>query len=135
MSRRTRPAEETDATKGACARSLSKHVTSVVDTRTRRTDPFASIHAVGTTLRYKRSRDANTTPSQAITLAVENDEVIRLPRPGSGRECLTVRDGRRIAACHRRYVNAGETHNADVCGELLETDLPTVLDREYVTGP
>ena len=37
----TRPAEATDATKGACALALSQRATSKVDTLTRTSDPFA----------------------------------------------------------------------------------------------
>lgn len=131
----TRPAAETDATKGSCARALAQRAVSMVDTRTRRGDPFASRTGVGITLAYTRSRDPNTTPSTAIDHACSMDELVALPRPGSGEACLTVRDARRIAACHTRYREAGEDQHVEACIELLEEGLPTVLDKEYVRGP
>ena len=130
-----RPAAETDATAGSAALALTQRAVSTVDTRTRRDDPFASRSSVGITLAYTRSRDPNTTPSTAIDHACTIDELVALPRPGSGEACLTVRDGRRVAACMRRYQQAGETQNAQACADLLEHGLPRVLDREYVTGP
>ena len=126
---------ETDATKGSCALPLAKRVVSVVDTRTRRSDPFAARPSVGITLGNMRSKDDNTSVSQAIHIAINQGEIIELPRPGSGRPCLTVRDARRIAAAHTRYVEAGERQNARACRERLETGLPQILDRAYVTGP
>ena len=132
----TRPAAETDATEGACALALSQRATSKVDTLTRRDDPFAARPSVASSLRYTRSRDADTTPRQAIRTAIENDHLLALPRPGSGRPCLTVRDARRVAACHNRYRAAGESHNTGVCESLLEDGgLPDVLDVEWVRGP
>ena len=131
----TRPAAETDATKGSAALALAQRAVGVVDTRTRRDDPFTSRTGVGITLAYTRSRDPNTTPSTAIDHACSLNELVALPRPGSGEACLTVRDGRRVAACMRRYQQAGETQNAQACADLLEHGLPRVLDREYVTGP
>ena len=131
----TRPAAETDATRGSCALALSQRAVGIVDARTRRDDPFAARTGVGITLAYSRSRDPNTTPSTAIDHARKMDELLQLPRPGGGKACLTVRDGRRVAACMRRYQQAGETQNAQACVDLLETGLPRVLDREYVTGP
>ena len=130
-----RPAAETDATAGSAALALSQRAVSRVDTRTRRDDPFTARTGVGITLAHSRSRDPNTTPSTAIDHACTIDELVALPRPGSGEACLTVRDGRRIAACMRRYQQAGETQNAQACAALLETGLPEVLDKEYVTGP
>ena len=132
---RGRPAAETDATAGSAALALSQRAVSMVDTRTRRDDPFASRSSVGVTLAYSRSRDPNTTPSTAIDHARKMDELLALPRPESGEACLTVRDGRRIAACMRRYQQAGETQNTQACADLLDHGLPTVLDRKYVTGP
>ena len=131
----TRPAAETDATAGSAALALSQRAVGVVDARTRRTDPFTERTGVGITLAYSRSRDPNTTPSTAIDHARKMDELVALPRPRSGEACLTVRDGRRVAACMRRYQQAGETQNAQACADLLEHGLPRVLDREYVTGP
>ena len=131
----TRPAAETDATRGSCALALSQRAVGIVDARTRRDDPFAARTGVGITLAYSRSRDPNTTPSTAIDHARKMDELVQLPRPRSGEACLTVRDGRRVAACMRRYQQAGETQNAQVCADLLEHGLPRVLDKEYVTGP
>ena len=131
----TRPAAETDATKGSAALALAQRAVSMVDTRTRRDDPFASRSGVGITLAYARSRDPNTTPSTAIDHSCSLNELVALPRPGSGEACLTVRDARRIAACHARYRDAGETQNAEACAALLEEGLPEVLDKEYVTGP
>ena len=131
----TRPAAETDATAGSAALALAQRAVSTVDTRTRRDDPFTARTGVGITLACSRSRDPNTTPPTAIDHAIKMDELVALPRPGSGEACLTVRDGRRIAACMRRYQQAGETQNAQACADLLETGLPRVLDREYVTGP
>ena len=129
----TRP--ETDATKGSCSLPLAKRVVSLVDTRTRKSDPFAARPSVGITLGNMRSKDDNTSVSQAIQIAINQGEIIELPRPGSGRPCLTVRDARRIAAAHTRYVEAGEKQNARACRDRLETGLPQILDREYVTGP
>ena len=131
----TRPAAETDATAGSAALALAQRAVGIVDARTRRGDPFASRSSVGITLAYSRSRDPNTTPSTAMDYACKMDELVALPRPRSGEACLTVRDGRRIAACMRRYQQAGETQNAQACTDLLEHGLPRVLDREYVTGP
>ena len=131
----TRPAAKTDATKGSAALAIAQRAVSMVDTRTRRGDPFASRSGVGVTLAYTRSRDPNTTPSTAIDHARSMNELVALPRPRSGEACLTVRDGRRVAACMRRYQQAGETQNVQACTDLLEHGLPRVLDREYVTGP
>ena len=131
----TRPAAETDATAASAALALAQRAVSTVDTRTRRGDPFTARTGVGITLAHSRSRDPNTTPPTAIDHACKMDELVALPRPGSGEACLTVRDGRRVAACMRRYQQAGETQNAQACTDLLETGLPRVLDREYVTGP
>ena len=131
----TRPAEATDATKGACALALSQRATSKVDTLTRGDDPFADRSEVVSSLRYTRSRDPDTSPSAAVEHAIGQDHLLALPRPGSGRPCLTVRDGRRVAMCHRRYKAAGETTNVDACEALLEDGLPTVLDVAWVTGP
>ena len=131
----TRPAAETDATAGSAALALAQRAVSTVDTRTRRGDPFASRSSVGITLAYSRSRDPNTTPSTAIDHARKMDELVALPRPRSGEPCLTIRDARRIAACHARYRDAGEAQNAEACAALLEEGLPEVLDKEYVTGP
>ena len=131
----TRPAAETDATAGSAALALAQRAVSTVDTRTRRDDPFASRSSVGITLAYSRSRDPNTTPLTAIDHACKSDELVALPRPRSGEACLTVRDGRRIAACMRRYQQAGDIENAETCRELLETGLPRVLPTEYVIGP
>ena len=131
----TRPAEETDATKGACALALSQRATSKVDTLTRGDGPFADRSEVVSSLRYTRSRDADTHPSAAVEHAIGQDHLLALPRPGSGRPCLTVRDGRRVAACHRRYKVAGETTNVDACEALLEDGLPTVLNVAWVRGP
>lgn len=132
---RTRPAAETDATAGSVARALSQRAVSTVDTRTRRSDPFATRTGVGVTLAYTRSRDPNTTPSTAIDHAISMDELVALPRPHTGEACLTVRDARRVAACHHRYREAGETTNAEACAALLAEGLPTVLEKEYVRGP
>ena len=131
----TRPAEATDATKGACALALSQRATSKVDTLTRTSDPFADRAGVMSSLRYTRSRDADTRPSAAVEHAIGQGHLLALPRPGSGRPCLTVRDGRRVAACHRRYKAAGETTNVEACEALLADGLPTVLDVAWVTGP
>ena len=131
----TRPAAETDATDGSAALALAQRAVSTVDTRTRRDDSFTSRSGVGATLACSRSRDPNTTPATAIAHAIKMDELVALPRPRSGEACLTVRDGRRIAACMRRYQQAGETQNTQACADLLEHGLPRVLDREYVTGP
>ena len=131
----TRPAAETDATAGSAALALAQRAVGIVDTRTRRDDPFTARTGVGITLAYTRSRDPNTTPSTAIDHARKMDELVALPRPGSGEACLTVRDARRIAACHARYQQAGETQNAEACAALLEAGLPEVLDKEYVRGP
>ena len=130
-----RPAAETDATAGSAALALAQRAVSTVDTRTRRDDPFTARTGVGITLACSRSRDPNTTPSTAIAHAIKMDELVALPRPQSGEACLTVRDGRRVAACMRRYQQAGETQNTQACADLLEHGLPRVLDREYVTGP
>ena len=131
----TRPAAETDATAGSAALALAQRAVSTVDTRTRREDPFTSRSGVGVTLAYTGSRDPNTTPATAIAHTIKMDELVALPRPRSGEACLTVRDGRRIAACMRRYQQVGETQNTQACADLLEHGLPRVLDREYVTGP
>ena len=131
----TRPAPETDATRGSAALALAQRAVSMVDTRTRKHDPFATRTGVGITLAYARSRDPNTTPSTAIDHARKIDELVALPRPRSGEPCLTIRDARRIAACHARYRDAGEAQNAEACAALLEEGLPEVLDKEYVTGP
>ena len=131
----TRPAAETDATAGSAALALAQRAVGIVDTRTRRDDPFTSRSGVGITLAHSRSRDPNTTPPTAIDHAIKMDELVALPRPRSGEACLTVRDGRRVAACMRRYQQAGETQNTQACADLLETGLPRVLDKEYVTGP
>lgn len=130
-----RPAAETDATKGSCARALSQRAVGVVDARTRRSDPFAPRTSVGITLAYTRSRDPNTTPSTAMDHACKIEELVALPRPETGEACLTVRDARRVAACHTRYREAGEEQNAAACETLLGEGLPSVLDRAYVTGP
>ena len=130
----TRP--ESDATRGACARALSQRAVGIVDARTRRADPFASRSAVTITLGNCRSRDDETTPGQALSIAIEQGELVALPRPGSGRACLTVRDRTRLAMCHTRYRQAGEDANAAACAERIEAgDVPKVLQREYVTGP
>ena len=127
---------ETDATKGSCARALAQRAVGVVDTRTRKADPFAARSAVGMTLRYTRSRDPDTTPRAAIALAIEQDELVALPRPESGEACLTVRDRTRLAMCHTRYRQAGEDANAAACAERIEaSDVPKVLERAYVSGP
>ena len=131
----TRPAEETDATKGSAARALSQRATSKVDTLTRRDDPFADRSEVVTSLRYTRSRDPDTRPSAAVEHAIGQGHLLALPRPGSGRPCLTVRDGRRVAMCHRRYKRAGEATNVDACEAILAAGLPTVLGVEWVRGP
>jgi hypothetical protein len=124
-----------NATRGACARPLAQRAVSIVDTRTR-SDPFASRSAVTITLGNCRSRDDETTPGQALSIAVEQDELVACPRPGSGRACLTVRDRTRLAMCHTRYRQAGEDANARACAERIEAgDVPRVLDREYVRGP
>ena len=130
-----RPASETDATAGSAALALAQRAVGIVDTRTRRDDPFTARTGVGITLAYTRSRDPNTTPSTAIDHARKIDELVALPRPRSGEPCLTIRDARRIAACHARYRDAGEAQNAEACAALLEEGLPEVLDKEYVTGP
>jgi len=130
-----RPAAETDATAGTCARALSQRATHMVDTRTRRGDPFADRHAVGSTLRYTRSRDPDTSPGAAIRHAISQDHLVALPRPGSGRDCLTVRDGRRIAACHTHYRQADEREHAATCAAMLRAGLPDVLGVEWVRGP
>ena len=131
----TRPAEETDATKGSAARALSQRATSKVDTLTRRGDPFAARPSVMSSLRYTRSRDPDTRPSAAVKHAIAQDHLLVLPRPDSGRPCLTVRDGRRVAMCHARYKRAGETQNVQACENLLASGLPEVLDVEWVCGP
>jgi len=131
----TRPAAETDATKGGPARSLAERAISMVDTRTRKSDPFAARPSVGSSLRYSRSRDPETTPGQAIAIAIERDVLLPLPRPGSGRPCLTVRDGRRVAACCARYQAAGEPANVDACRDRLAAGLPTIHPHPEVRGP
>jgi hypothetical protein len=131
----TRPAAETDATKGTCARALSQRATSMVDTRTRTGDPFTERSGVVSTLRYTRSRDPDTSPGDAIAVAIDHDHLVALPRPGSGRDCLTVRDARRIAACHARYRTAGEAANAEACAALLREGVPEVLGVAWVRGP
>ena len=131
----TRPAEETDATKGACALALSQRATSKVDTLTRGDDPFVDRSEVVSSLRYTRSRDPDTSPSDAVKHAIGQDHLLALPRPGSGRPCLTVRDGRRVAMCHRRYKRAGEATNVNACEAILAEGPPTVLDVEWVRGP
>lgn len=129
-----RNAPETDATRGSAALALAQRATSVVDTRTRRGDPFADKSSVVITLSEMRSRDPNTTPRDAIALAQRNEEVVALPSPTTGRACLTVLDRRRIAACHARYRDAGDERNAAVCERLLrDGELPERLNREYVT--
>jgi hypothetical protein len=129
----TRPTS--DATRGSAARPLAQRAVSIVDARTR-SDPFASRSAVTITLGNCRSRDDDTTPGQALSIAVEQDELVALPRPRSGRACLTVRDKRRLAACAARYRQAGEDANAAACVERIEADgVPEVLEREYVRGP
>lgn len=133
---RGRPAAETDATVGSCARALSQRATSLVDTRTRTGDPFASRDAAIVTLRYTRSRDDDTSPAAALRVAVEQGELVALPRPRSGRACLTVRDRTRLAMCCARYRQAGADANAAACVERIEAgDVPEVLEREYVRGP
>lgn len=131
----TRPAEETDATKGSCALALSQRATSKVDRLTRRGDPFADRSEVIIGLRHTRSRDPNTTPDAAVKHAIGNDHLLALPRPKTSRACLTVRDARRVAACHNRYKAAGESDNAAKCQSLLESGLPSVLDVSWVEGP
>ena len=126
---------ETDATEGSCALALSQRAVGIVDARTRRGSPFASRTSVGPTLACMRSRDPNTTPTTAIAHAIKMDELVALPRPETGRPCLTVRDARRVALCHTYYKRAGETQNTQACADLLEDGLPSVLDKEYVTGP
>ena len=130
-----RPAAETDATAGSAALAIAQRAVSTVDTRTRRGDPFASRSGVGGTLACPRSRDPNTTPSTAIDHACSLNELVALPRPQSGEACLTIRDARRIAACHARYRDAGEAQNAEACAALLGEGLPEVLEKEYVRGP
>ena len=130
----TRP--ESDATRGACARALSQRAVGIVDARTRRADPFAERSAVTITLGNCRSRDDDTTPAAAIRVAVEQNELVALPRPRSGRACLTVRDRTRLAMCAARYRQAGEDANAAACVERIEAGgVPEVLKREYVRGP
>ena len=132
---RTRSAPETDATEGSCALALAQLAVSILDARTRRASTIASRTSLCPTLACMRSRDPNTTPMTAIAHACKINELVALPRPGSGEACLTVRDARRIAACHARYREAGEAQNTEACRELLEAGLPEVLDKEYVTGP
>jgi len=130
-----RPAAETDATKGSAARPLSLRAVSKVDTLTR-SDPFAAYSEVAISLRYTRSRDAETTPTDAIAVARSNDHLLVLGRPRTGEKCLTVRDARRVAMCHTAYRQAGEDANASECADLLEReDLPDVLDLTGVIGP
>lgn len=124
----------TDA-KGSTALPLSKRAVSLVDTRTRIGDPFAAKASVAQTLAGYRSRD-DTTPQTAIALAVKQEEVVRLPKPGGDRECLTIRDKRRLAACSARYRDVGDGELAAACVELVEReDVPRTLERDYVTGP
>jgi hypothetical protein len=130
-----RPAAETDATAGSAARALSQRAVSIVDARTRRDDPFAARPSVASTLRYCRSRDPDTTPAAAIRHAIQQDALLALPRPRTGRPCLTVHDGRRVAMCQARYARADEPAHVDACRDLLAAGLPTVLDREWVRGP
>lgn len=129
----TRP--DSDATKGSAALALSQRATSIVDARTRRSDPFADRSAVAITLSNCRSRDDDTTPGAAIRHAIRQDHLVALPRPGSGRDCLTVRDARRIAACHTHYRRAGEEDHAATCAAMLREGLPDVLGVEWVRGP
>ena len=126
---------ESDATKGTCALALSQRATSIVDARTRRSDPFADRSAVMITLSNCRSRDDDTTPGAAVKHAIRQNHLVALPGPASGEPCLTVRDARRIAACHTSYQRAGESRHAAECQELLESGLPRVLGVAWVRGP
>jgi len=130
-----RPAAATDATKGSAARPLSLRAVAKVDTLTR-SDPFAAYTEVVISLRYTRSRDPDTSPTDAIDIARSNDHLIVLGRPRTGEKCLTVRDARRVAMCHHAYREAGEEANARECAELLDREaLPDVLDVPGVVGP
>lgn len=127
---------DSTATKGTAALPLSKRAVSVVDTRTRRGDPFAAKTAVAMTLARYGSSDPDTTPSTAIDLARKQDELVLLPKPGGDRACLTIRDKRRLAACAARFRDAGDEELAEACIDLVERDdVPRVLERSYVTGP
>jgi hypothetical protein len=131
-----RPAAETDATKGSAARPLSLRAVAKVDTLTRRGDPFAAYTEVAISLRYTRSRDADTSPTDAIAVARSNEHLLVLGRPRTGEKCLTVRDARRVAMCHHAYREAGEEANARECADLLDREaLPDVLDTPGVVGP
>ena len=130
-----RPAAETDATKGSAARPLSLRAVAKVDTLTR-SDPFAAYTEVVQSLRYTRSRDGDTSPTDAIAVARSNDHLLVLGRPRTGEKCLTVRDARRVAMCHHAYREAGEEANARECAKLLDREaLPDVLDQPGVVGP
>jgi hypothetical protein len=131
----TRRADDTDATAGSAARALAERAVSIVDTGSRIGDPFVARPSVGQRLRWYRSRDPDTDPAAAIRHAIQSDWLVALPRPRSGRPCLTVRDGRRIAAAHARYRHADEPANVDACDALLGLGLPDVLDEPVVIGP
>jgi len=131
-----RPAAESDATKGSAALPLSLRAVSKVDTLTRRGDPFAARTEVVQSLRYTRSRDPETSPTEAVRIALGNEHLLELGRPGTGERCLTVRDGRRVAMCHTAYREAGEPASARECAKLLDREaLPDVLDTPGVRGP
>jgi len=130
----TRP--RTDADAGHCNLPLAKRAVSLIDTLTRGGDPFVSRSTAAMQLSGKRSRDRRTDPVQALALAVDNGDIVCVPRPDTGEQCLTVKDKRRLAQCAARYRQHDERQNAQACIERVEQPgTPDVLDRWYVEGP
>jgi hypothetical protein len=80
--------------------------------------------------------DDDTGPVRAISLMVDHGELVTLPRPRTGQQCLTIADRRRLAMCATRYRDADEPANAQACIDRIEQlDLPEVLERDYTRGP
>jgi hypothetical protein len=121
---------------GSAGLPTTKRAVKTVDTNTRKDDPFISRRQTTLLLSHMEVSDPQTGPVQAVSMMVEQGELITLPRPKSGEQCLTVADRRRIAMCLKQYQDAGEKQNAQACLDRLEEgELPEILDREYVRGP
>jgi hypothetical protein len=121
---------------GSAGLPTTKRAVKTADTNTRKDDPFISRQALALLLSQMTVADPNTGPVQAISMMVEQGELITLPRPKTGQQCVTVADRRRIAMCLKKYQDAGEEQNAQACLDRLEeAELPEILDREYVRGP
>jgi hypothetical protein len=121
---------------GSAALPTTKRAVSAVDTNTRKDDPFISRRAVALLLSHMTVADPETGPVQAISMMVEQGELITLPRPKTGQQCVTIADRRRMAMCLRQYQDADEPANAQACLDRIEeADLPEILDRDYVRGP